>query len=225
MRAITEAVLEVSTRPVTVKTRLGWNDESIRIVEVARMLEEAGVQALAVHARTRAQMYRGEARWQWFKRIREESGISIPLIGNGDATTPEKIRSMFESTGVDAVMIGRGAIGNPWIFRNARTYLDTGAVPPPPTWQERMQVVSEHLRLKCEWLGEQKGVLEMRRMYGGYFKGFRNAGKLRSAIMGETTESGVLETLLNFSVDEPEIAVSVPARATGVRPARLPAKA
>lgn len=198
MRQITEAVLEEATRPVTVKTRLGWNDETIRILEVARMLEDVGVQALAVHARTRSQMYKGEARWNWLKKIKEESGITIPLIGNGDATTPEKVKDMFDITGVDAVMIGRGAIGNPWIFREAKAYLETGELLPPPTWEERVSVVAEHLTLKCEWLGERKGVLEMRRMYGGYFKGFRDASALRMRIMEESTISGVLEVLLNF---------------------------
>lgn len=205
MRKITEAVLEESTRPVTVKTRLGWNDETIRILEVARMLEDVGVQALAVHARTRSQMYKGEARWNWLKKIKEESGITIPLIGNGDATSPEKVREMFDVTGVDAVMIGRGAIGNPWIFRDAKAYLETGETPPPPTWEERVSVVAEHLTLKCEWLGERKGVLEMRRMYGGYFKGFRDASALRMRIMEESTLSGVLEVLLNFRPLEKKI--------------------
>ncbi|MBT8398915.1 MAG: tRNA-dihydrouridine synthase, partial [Rhodothermia bacterium] len=224
MRQITEAVLEESSRPVTVKTRLGWDDNSIRIVEVARMLEDIGVEALAVHARTRSQMYKGEARWSWFRRIREESGLTIPLIGNGDATSPERIRDMFDETGVDAVMVGRGAIGNPWIFRDARVYMETGELPPPPSWDERVSVVAEHLKLKCEWLGEHKGVLEMRRMYGGYFKGFRNASVLRQRIMEEGTEAGVLEVLMNFGEDEPKTAIQVPATpvARSVKKAALP---
>ncbi|MFT5142950.1 MAG: tRNA-dihydrouridine synthase B [Rhodothermales bacterium] len=208
MEAIASAVVEEASRPVTVKTRLGWNDQSIRILEVARMLEGVGVQALAVHARTRSQMYTGDARWAWLRRIKEESGISIPLIGNGDATTPEKIEAMFDQTGVDAVMIGRGAIGNPWIFRDLKIYRETGEVPPRAPWDERMAVVAEHLTLKCEWLGEKKGVLEMRRMYGGYFKGFRGASRLRMLIMGEDTRAGVLEVLLNFREDEPETVVA-----------------
>jgi tRNA-dihydrouridine synthase len=135
---------------------------------------------------------------------------------------------MFEETGVDAVMIGRGAIGNPWIFRAARTYLETGELPPPPTWEERRAVAAEHLHLKCEWLGERTGVLEMRRMYGGYFKGFRNASRLRMLIMEESTEEGVLEVLLNFSENEPEIVLPVRAvkkavrRAGAVNGAKLP---
>jgi len=224
MEALTQAVIEVATRPVTVKTRLGWNDETIRILEVARMLEGLGIQALSVHARTRSQMYTGNARWDWLRRIKEESGIRIPLIGNGDASSPEKIKQMFEETGVDGVMIGRGAIGNPWIFRDAKIYLGTGELPPPPPWEERMQVVAEHLTLKCEWLGEMKGVLEMRRMYGGYFKGFRNASRLRQLIMEQTTRDGVLEVLLNFREDEPDIVVASPGppRTVGVKRVQLP---
>ncbi len=209
MLEITEAVIEGATRPVTVKTRLGWNDESIRIIEVARMLEEAGIAALAVHARTRSQMYRGTARWEWLRRIREEGVRDIPLIGNGDATDPVKIRDMFAGTGVDAVMIGRGAIGNPWIFRETKAWLETGEKMDPPAWEERLAVVAEHLALKCEWLGERKGVLEMRRQYGGYFKGFRNAGSLRAALMEQDTLPGALETLLNFEERAPYVRVPV----------------
>ncbi len=223
MKAITEAVIASSSRPVTVKTRLGWDESSIRIAEVARMLEDVGIQALAVHARTRSQMYRGDARWQWFERIRRESRIRIPLIGNGDATTPERIKAMFDETTVDAVMVGRGAIGNPWIFQDAKIFMSTGEVPPPPSWNERVSVVAEHLRLKVAWLGERKGVLEMRRMYGGYFKGFRNASRLRTLMMEESDEAGVLEVLLNFRESEPDVFVPISTPVvTGVKRARLP---
>ncbi|NND73169.1 MAG: tRNA dihydrouridine synthase DusB [Rhodothermales bacterium] len=209
MKRITEEVIAVANRPVTVKTRLGWNDESIRIVEVASMLEEVGVAALAVHARTRSQMYKGDARWEWFQTIRKDANLSIPLVGNGDATTPEKIERMFDETGVDAVMVGRGAIGNPWIFRDAREYMTTGQIPAKPTWEERIEVVIEHLIGKCEWLGERKGVLEMRRMYGGYFKGFRNASLLRSLIMEKTERDDVIELLNTFDpgVERPAVPV------------------
>jgi nifR3 family TIM-barrel protein len=220
MEAITAAVVEEATRPVTVKTRLGWNDESIRIEEVARMLEATGIAALAVHARTRAQMYRGEARWDWFPKIRAAL-TEIPLIGNGDATTPERAKAMFDETGVDGVMIGRGAIGNPWIFRDAKALLEHGEVPDPPSWEERVAVVAEHLTLKCAWLGERKGVLEMRRMYGGYFKGHRGASQLRALLMEHTDKAGVLEVLLNWSPDDVETAIPV---ARAVKPAAIPAR-
>lgn len=229
MEEITAAVIEEANRPVTVKTRLGWNDESIQIEEVARMLENVGVAALAVHARTRAQMYRGEARWEWFPRIKATLR-DIPLIGNGDATTPEKVRAMFDQTGVDAVMIGRGAIGNPWIFRDTKAFLEHGETPDPPSWDERVSVVAEHLTLKCAWLGERKGVLEMRRMYGGYFKGHRGASALRTHLMEHGEKDAVLELLLNWRPEDEETRVPV-ARAVKPaaisarlpRPARLPA--
>jgi nifR3 family TIM-barrel protein len=218
MEAITAAVVEATERPVTVKTRLGWDDQSIQIVEVARMLEAVGIQALAVHARTRAQMYKGDARWPWLRRIKAEGVRDIPLIGNGDALDPERVEAMFDETGVDAVMIGRGAIGNPWIFRDAKVFMETGEVPPPPTWEERVQVVAEHLAMKCDWLGERTGVLEMRRMYSGYFKGFPNASKLRHLLMQETEQAGVLEVMLNFDPEAP--AIQVPAAALPARKAR-----
>lgn len=220
MEAITAAVVQEATRPVTVKTRLGWNDESIRIEEVARMLEGVGIAALAVHGRTRAQMYRGDARWEWFPKIKAALR-DIPFIGNGDATTPERVRDMFDETGCDGVMIGRGAIGNPWIFRDARALLEHGEVPDPPSWEERVAVVAEHLTLKCAWLGERKGVLEMRRMYGGYFKGHRGASQLRALLMEHQDKDGVLEVLLNWSPDDVETAVPV---ARAVKPAAIPAK-
>ena len=208
MRRITEAVIEEATRPVTVKTRLGWDDDSIDILNVARMLEDTGVQALAMHARTREQMYKGEARWHWLRRLKEEGVRDIPLIGNGDALSPPEVEAMFDETGVDGVMIGRGAIGNPWIFQQAKTYMETGEVPPAPDWEERVEVVAEHLALKCEWLGERTGVLEMRKHYSGYFKGFRNASKLRHALMQETEQQGVREVLSGWDPDAPEIRLS-----------------
>jgi len=207
MRDITAAVIKEATRPVTVKTRLGWDDDSIHIVEVARMLEEMGVAALTVHARTREQQYKGDARWEWLRTIKEEGVRDMPFIGNGDALDPEAIEAMFEETGVDGVMMGRGALGNPWIFDRAKTYMETGELPPPPDWEERVQVVAEHLSLKCEWLGERTGVLEMRKNYSSYFKGFRNASTLRHKLMQPETKDGVLEVMLNFKPDAPDIQV------------------
>ncbi len=205
MEKITRTVVEATKRPVTVKTRLGWDDGSIDIVNVARMLENCGIQALAVHARTRKQMYTGPARWQYLRAIRENGLQNIPLIGNGDALGPESILQMFEETGVDAVMIGRGAIGNPWIFRRAKALIEEGIVLPGPSWAERISVVEEHLTLKCAWLGEHKGVREMRRMYGGYFKGFRNASKLRARLMKANTVEEVLSVLGGTREVEPNV--------------------
>ncbi len=205
MEKITRTVVNATKRPVTVKTRLGWDDSSIDIVNVARMLEDCGIQALAVHARTRKQMYSGEARWQYLREIREAGLQRIPLIGNGDALKPESVLQMFEETGVDAVMIGRGAIGNPWIFKRAKAFIEDGIELPPPSWAERISVVTEHLTLKCEWLGERRGVREMRRMYGGYFKGFRNASKLRMRLMKAQTMEAVLSVLEGTQEVEPDV--------------------
>jgi tRNA-dihydrouridine synthase len=166
-------------------------------------------------------MYTGEARWEWLRRIKEEAGLSIPLIGNGDATTPERVRDMFAQTGVDAVMIGRGAIGNPWIFRDTKALLETGELPPAPSWSERVVVVAEHLALKCAWLGERKGVMEMRRMYGGYFKARAGASELRARLVQAETQAEVLEILLNAPEREAGVHVTVSAAVRGV-PVRLP---
>ena len=209
MEKITAAVIGEATRPVTVKTRLGWDDDSIRICEVAQRLEDVGIAALTVHARTREQQYNGEARWPWLRTLKEEGVRDIPLIGNGDALDPKAIEAMFDETGVDGVMIGRGAIGNPWIFQQAKTYMETGEVPPPPSWEERVRVVAEHLSMKCEWLGEHTGVLEMRKNYSGYFKGFRNASTLRHQLMQQDTKDEVLEVLLNFNPDAPDLQLPV----------------
>jgi nifR3 family TIM-barrel protein len=225
MQALTEAVVAVATRPVTVKTRLGWSEDTIQILDVARLLQDCGVAALAVHARTRTQMYKGEARWDWLRRLKDTGSLAIPLIGNGDALTPQSVARMFDETGVDAVMIGRGAIGNPWIFRDAKVFMTTGEVPPPPAWDELAAVVAEHVTLKCAWLGERKGVLEMRRMYGGYFKGFRRASTLRQHLNQELTRDRVLEVLLNFDPSAPDLQVPVPGGIAVALPAGLPSEA
>lgn len=188
--------------PVTVKTRLGWDDQSIRIQEVALMLQSVGVKALTVHARTRAQKYTGDARWEWLRKLKNTPGLEIPVIGNGDVTTPLLAKKMFDETGVDGVMIGRGAIGNPWIFEQTRHYLDSGELLPEPTLRERLEICAEQLRLSVAHHGERYGVIIMKKHYGQYLKGVRNGKKLRSAIMEEKKMDPVLELLLNFSDEE-----------------------
>jgi nifR3 family TIM-barrel protein len=185
--------------PVTVKTRLGWDDQSIRIGEVALMLQRVGVKALTVHARTRSQKYKGDARWEYLKQLKNTPGLEIPVIGNGDVTSPELAKKMFEETGVDGVMIGRGAIGNPWIFEHSRHYLETGELLPEPTLRERLELCAEQLRLSVEHHGERYGVIIMKKHYGQYLKGIRNGKKLRAAIMEEKEMQPVLDLLLNFS--------------------------
>lgn len=188
--------------PVTVKTRLGWDDSTIRISEVALMLQKLGVKALTVHARTRCQKYKGDARWEWLKKLTDTPGLEIPIIGNGDVTSPETAKRMFDETGVDGVMIGRGAIGNPWIFEQTRHYLETGELLPAPGIKDRIELCAEQLRLSVKHHGERYGVIIMKKHYGQYLKGIRNGKKLRSAIMQEKEMQPVLELLLNFRDEE-----------------------
>jgi len=188
----------VTDRPVTVKTRLGWDDDTIKIQEVALMLQKIGVKALTVHARTRCQKYKGDARWEWLKKLKNTPGLEIPIIGNGDVTSPELAKKMFEETGVDGVMIGRGAIGNPWIFEQSRHYLETGELLPEPTLEEKLNVCAEQLRLSVAHQGEKYGVIIMKKHYGQYLKGIYNGKKLRMELMKHDTMNPILEILLNF---------------------------
>lgn len=192
----------VQNRPVTVKTRLGWDDRTIRIGEVALMLQNLGIKALTVHARTRCQKYKGEARWEWLRRLKDTPGLEIPVIGNGDVTTPQDAKRMFDETGVDGVMIGRGAIGNPWIFRQIRHYLDTGELLPDPTIEERIELCAEQLRRSVAHHGERYGVIIMKKHYGQYLKGIRNSRQLRAQIMEYKEMQPILELLLNFKEQE-----------------------
>lgn len=192
----------VSDRPVTVKTRLGWDDDTIRIQEVALMLQSVGVKALSVHARTRQQKYKGDARWDWLKKLRDTPGLEIPIIGNGDVNTPELAKQMFDETGVNGVMIGRGAIGNPWIFEQAHHYIETGEKLPEPTLQERLQVCANQLKLSVDHQGEKYGVIIMKKHYGQYLKGIRNGKKLRLELMKHNEMDPILEILLNFKEEE-----------------------
>jgi len=188
--------------PVTVKTRLGWDDHTIRIQEVGLMLQSLGVKALTVHARTRAQKYKGDADWSWLKKLKNTPGLEIPIIGNGDVTSPQLAKKMFDETGVDGVMIGRGAIGNPWIFEQTRHYIEHGELLPEPDIKQRLELCSDQLRLSVEHHGAKYGVIIMKKHYGQYLKGIRNGKKLRSAIMDEKEMDRILELLLNFKEEE-----------------------
>jgi tRNA-dihydrouridine synthase B len=183
LEELTAAVVEAMRPfgiPVTVKTRLGWDAETITILDTLERMERCGVQALTIHGRTRNQLFHGTADWSWIRRAKEAA--QIPIIGNGDIMQPEDVLRMFEETGCDAVMIGRGAIGNPWIFRQARAYLNTGVLPPEPDIEERAVVYLEHLALAWASKGSQ-GVRQIRKHLKGYFRGFRNASDLRTRLM------------------------------------------
>lgn len=192
----------VKTKPVTVKTRLGWDENTIRIQDVALMLQSVGIKALTVHARTRQQGYKGEARWEYFKLLKNTPGLHIPIIGNGDITTPELAKKVFDETGVDGIMIGRAAIGNPWIFRDIKTYLNYGEIPAEPTLQERLRLCADQLIASVSHHGEKMGITMMKKHYGNYLKGVKNGKRLRIQIMELSELAPILEVLLNFKEEE-----------------------
>lgn len=171
MVAITESIVKNVSLPVTVKTRLGWDEDSKIIVELAERLQDTGISALTVHGRTRAQMYKGEADWTLIGKIKENPRMRIPIIGNGDIASPEQAKEAFDRFGVDGIMIGRATFGHPWIFREIRHYLDTGKKLPPMDVPERVRLAKEHLAKSIEIKGERVGILEMRRHLSCYFKG------------------------------------------------------
>ncbi len=197
MEAIAREVIQNVSLPVTLKTRLGWDADSIRIVEVARMLEDAGIQALTIHCRTRSQGHKGEPLWEWIPEVK--SRVSIPVIANGGIDTPERVAYVLRNVGADAVMIGQGAITNPWIFRQAKQYLATGTLLPEPTLRERISLALEHLTLSVGHKGERIGTIEMRKHYSGYLRGLHGAARLRMHLMQFTESAPVREALERFA--------------------------
>lgn len=171
MVRLTEAIVKRSKLPVTVKTRLGWDQSSIKILEVAERLQDVGIKSIAIHGRTRVQMYKGQADWDWLARVKNNPRMHIPVFGNGDVNTPERAAEMRDKYGLDGAMIGRATIGNPWFFREAQHFLKTGEKLPQPNIQERVDAARKHLQTAIDWKGEKLGVLETRRHYSQYFKG------------------------------------------------------
>lgn len=171
MVQMTSEIVKIADRPVTVKTRLGWDDKTKNVAEVAERLQDIGIQALTIHGRTRSQMYKGEADWTLIGEIKKNPRIHIPIFGNGDIDSPEKAKLMKERYEVDGIMIGRASIGYPWIFNEIKHYLKTGEHLPSPTIQDRVRVCKEHLDFSIRWKNERLGIIEMRRHYTNYFKG------------------------------------------------------
>lgn len=179
MVRLTKAVVSSTSLPVTVKTRLGWDHDSINIEEVAERLQDVGIKALSIHGRTRCQLYKGSADWAPIARVKSNPRITIPVFGNGDIDSPEKALEYKNRYGVDGVMIGRAAIGYPWIFNEIKHFLNTGEHLPPPTIQQRVEVIRQHLHLSVEWKGLKPGINEMRRHYTNYLKGLPNVKEFR----------------------------------------------
>lgn len=185
MVELTDAIVKSTSLPVTVKTRLGWDDRTKHIEEVAERLQDVGIKALSVHGRTRKQMYKGEADWTLIGKIKENPRIHIPVFGNGDIDSPEKAVEYKQRYGVDGIMIGRATIGNPWIFREIKHYVRTGEHLAPPTLQERVDAVKKHLLDSVAWKGHKLGVLEMRRHYTNYFRGMPGIKQYRARLVQE----------------------------------------
>ena len=183
MTRLTAAVVRGTDLPVTVKTRLGWDDQSKNIEEVAERLQDVGIAALTVHGRTRSQLYKGSADWTLIARIKENPRIRIPIFGNGDIESPEKALQYRERYGVDGIMIGRAAIGYPWIFNEIKHFLRTGDHLPPPTIEQRCNAIRDHLVRSVEWKGPIVGILEMRRHYTNYLKGFPHVKEFRNQLV------------------------------------------
>ena len=184
--AITAAIVKAVKLPVTVKTRLGYDEESKIIVELAQRLQDVGIQALTIHGRTRQQMYRGRADWTLIGEVKNNPHMHIPIIGNGDITTPAEARDAFDRYGVDGIMIGRATYGHPWIFREIKHFLSTGELPPPMSVGERAALAKEHLSYSLELKGERRGVFEMRRHLSNYFKGIPDFRPWRIRLVTET---------------------------------------
>jgi tRNA-dihydrouridine synthase B len=185
MVSLTEEIVKRTSLPVTVKTRLGWDEKSIKIVEVAERLQDVGIKAISIHGRTRAQMYKGDADWTQIAAIKNNPRMHIPVFGNGDVNSPEKAKEMRDDFGLDGAMIGRASIGNPWFFDQVKHYLSTGNKKEEPGISDKARMAKRHLEMAVKWKGEVLGVLETRRHYGNYFKGVANFKETKSRILNE----------------------------------------
>jgi len=199
MQKMTSEIVKQVQKPVTVKTRLGWDDKSIKIVEVAERLQDVGIQALTIHGRTRKQMYKGEANWEYIAEVKNNPRINIPIFGNGDINSPEKAKKYKNKYGVDGIMIGRSAIGNPWIFNKIKTYIKENKHIKNPSLNDRIETVKKHLDFSIKWKGERLGLVEMRRHYTNYFRGMDNFKKHRMKLILSESKNFTLEALNEIS--------------------------
>jgi tRNA-dihydrouridine synthase B len=195
MLEMTEAIVKAVKTPVTVKTRLGWDSNSKIIVDLAEKLQDTGIQALAIHGRTREQMYKGEADWTLIGEVKNNPRMIIPIIGNGDINGPESAKNAFDKYGVDAIMIGRATVGRPWIFKEIKDYLQTGQTMKPLTISEKVELAKLHLQKSIEWKGDPRGILEIRRHLSNYFKGLPNFREYRIKLVTLLDTTEILNTL------------------------------
>jgi nifR3 family TIM-barrel protein len=193
MVKMTEAVVKACKKPVTVKTRLGWDNDRKEIVEIAERLQDVGIQAITIHARTRVQRPREKADWTLLGEVKNNPRMQIPVIGNGDVFSPESAKFFKETYNVDGLMIARGSYGNPWIFRDIKQYLQTGSYPPTPGIKEKVEICSLHLEKSVEWKGERVAINEIKKHYGDYFKSLPGFKQFRMRLMENDTLEGVQE--------------------------------
>jgi nifR3 family TIM-barrel protein len=199
MIRLTEAVVKGVSKPVTVKTRLGWDDSSKNIVEVAERLQDIGIKALSIHGRTRTQMYKGEADWTLIGEVKNNPRMKIPIFGNGDISTPQKALEMKNRYGIDGVMIGRASIGYPWIFNEIKHFLKTGEYLPPPTIDDRIKACLQHLDFSLKWKGHHEGIVEMRRHYSNYFRNIPHFKDFRQKLVTSMDENEIRSTLAEIN--------------------------
>jgi len=199
MESLTKAIVDRTNLPVTVKTRLGWDHNSIKIVEVAERLQDIGCKAIAIHGRTRAQMYKGEADWSYIEKVKNNPRMHIPVFANGDINTPERAMYIRDNLGLDGAMIGRASIGNPWFFNEVKYYFEKGCHKQPVSIKERATVAKRHLEMSVAWKGERLGVYETRRHYSNYFKGIENFKPFRQKLVTTESSSKIYEILDSIS--------------------------
>lgn len=210
MVEMTAEIVKAVNKPVTVKTRLGWDDDTKYIVEVAERLQDVGIKAISIHGRTRKQMYKGEADWSLIGEIKDNPRMHIPVFGNGDVDSPEKALEMRERYGVDGIMIGRASIGYPWIFDEIKHYFAAGALKAPPTIKQRVSACRQHIQMAVDWKGERLGIFETRRHYTNYFKGIPNFKQYRMKLVTSESLKEIEDTLAEIEETFAEVAVPLP---------------
>jgi nifR3 family TIM-barrel protein len=200
---MTEEIVKITNLPVTVKTRLGWDDNSKFVVSTAEKLQDVGIEAISIHGRTRQQLYKGDADWTLIGEVKNNPRMKIPVFGNGDVDTPQKALEYRNQFGIDGIMIGRASIGYPWIFNEVKHFMKTGEMLPPPTVFDRVEVAKQHLEMSVRWKGESLGIAEMKRHYSNYFKGIAHIKEYRMKLVTSFNLNEIMETL-NYIQDHSE---------------------